>query len=168
MKTLRWIISRLAVALVLGLVVGLLVYHVAVPAAASAAARKALSLDHFTRETGSGAAGSQDAVYFAARYDCRNTVTRIAGPTPDAVYWMIGIYDNRFQRIPGGHLNGAMIEIDEDGNFEAIIQQGPGNAQNTLECGNKRTGIILMRVFLPVDPESVAAPTIEREVIARN
>jgi len=168
MRVMRWILSRLAVALILGVVIGLLVYHVAVPAAASAAARKALSLDHFTRETGSGAAGSRDAVYFAARYDCRNTVTRISGEAPDAVYWMIGIYDNRFQRIPGGHLNDATIEIDDDGHFEAIIQQGPGNAQNTLECGNKGTGIILVRVFLPADPESVAAPTIEREAITQD
>jgi hypothetical protein len=81
---------------------------------------------------------------------------------------MIGIYDNRFQRIPGGHLNDATIEIDEEGNFEAIVQQGPGNAQNTLECGNKGTGIILVRVFLPADPESVAAPTIEREAITQD
>jgi uncharacterized membrane protein len=131
-------------------------------------ARKELSLDHFRREEGGEASGSEDAVYFAARYDCRNTVTRIAGEAPDAVYWMIGIYDNRFQRIPGGHLNDATIEIDEEGNFEAVIQRGPGNAQSTLECGNNGTGIILVRVFLPADRDSVATPTIEREPIIRN
>jgi hypothetical protein len=168
MKAVRWIVSRVAVALVLGVVLGLLVYHVVVPTVASALARKELSLDHFEHEEGGEASGSEDAVYFAARYDCRNTVTLISGEAPDAVYWMIGIYDNRFQRIPGGHLNDATIEIDEDGHFKAIIQQGPGDAQNTLECGNKGTGIILMRVFLPADRDSIDAPTIEREAITRN
>ena len=163
MKAVKWFLSRMAVALVLGAVIGLLAYYVAVPAGVSAAAKRALSLDHFTRETGSGAAGSQDAVYFAARYDCRNANTWISGEAPDAVYWMIGIYDNRFQRIPGGHLNDATVDIDADSHYHVVIQQVPGNAQNTLECGNKRTGLVIMRVFLPEDPEAVSAPFIERQ-----
>jgi len=165
MKVLRWILSRLAVAIILGAVLGALAYYVVVPAVVSANYQRQLPLDHFVRSTGSGAAGSRDAVYLAARYDCRDAVTEITGPPPDALYWMIGIYDNRLQRIPGGHLNDTTIEVEEDGQFHLLIQQRPGNAQNTLECGNRGTGIVIMRIFLPSDPEAVITPTIKRRPV---
>lgn len=165
MKVMTWILSRLAMALILGAILGALGYYVAVPAVVSANYQKQLSLDYFIRFAGSGAAGSEDAVYLAARYDCRDAVTAIIGPPPDALYWMIGIYDNRLQRIPGGHLNDTTVKVEEDGQFHLLIQQRPGNTQNTLECGNKRTGIIIMRVFLPSDPEAVLAPIIQRRPV---
>lgn len=163
MKTLRWAVSRLAVALLLCGILVSLAYFVVIPTYVDAEYKKELSLDHFDVRSGSGVAGSQDAVYFAARYDCRNAITRISGEAPTAVYWMIGIYDNRLQRIPGGHLNNTMIDVDENGQFQVVIQRRPGNSQNTMECRNKGTGIILIRVFLPEDPEAVVAPTIQRE-----
>jgi uncharacterized membrane protein len=161
-KILNWIISRLVAALVLGIALSLLGYYVLAPIVINAVTKQQLSIDRFTIQSGSGAAGSEDAVYFAARYDCRNTLTRISGEAPDAPYWMIGIYDNRFQRIPGGHFNNETIEIDENGQFHVVIQHAPGNAQNTLECQGLGTGIVIMRVFLPADREAVTAPTIER------
>jgi uncharacterized membrane protein len=165
MKVLTWILPRLAVALILGAFLAMLGYYVVVPAVVSANYQKQLSLEHFIRSTGTGVAGSQDAVYLAARYDCRDAVTEITGPPPDALYWMIGIYDNRLQRIPGGHLNDTTVKVEEDGRFHVLIQQRPGNAQNTLECGTKGTGIIIMRVFLPSDPEAVLAPSIQRRPV---
>jgi uncharacterized membrane protein len=162
MKLLKWLLSRLAVALGLGVALGLLTYHVLVPVYVDIRTRQELSLEHFDLQSGSGAAGSQDAVYLAARFDCRNTVTEISGPPPDAAYWMIGIYDNRFERIPGGHVNDSTAEIAEDGQFHLVIQHLPGNAQNTLECGNTRSGLVIMRVFLPADPDAVVPPTIQR------
>jgi len=78
---------------------------------------------------------------------------------------MIGIYDNWLQRIPGGHLNDTTVEVEEDGQFHFLIQQRPGNAQNTLECGNRGTGIVIMRIFLPSDPEAVITPTIKRRPV---
>jgi uncharacterized membrane protein len=162
MKVMKWMLSRLAVALVLGVGLVLLTYNALVPAYVITRSRQELPLDHFDLQSGSGSAGSQDAVYFAARFDCRNAVTEISGPSPDAVYWMIGLYDLRFQRIPGGHINDATVEIGKDGQFHLVIQRLPGNAQNTLECGNTRQGLILMRVFLPDDPDDVVPPTIER------
>jgi uncharacterized membrane protein len=161
-KVVSWIVSRLVIALILGAILGALGYYVVVPAVVSAGYRQQLPLNHFVRSTGSGVAGSQDAVYLAARFDCRDAVTEIVGPSPDAQYWMIGIYDNWLQRIPGGHLNDTTVEVGQDGQFHLLIQQRRGNAQNTLECGNKRTGIVIFRVFLPRDPEAVIAPTIQR------
>ena len=162
MKAVKWLLSRLAVALILGVIVGLLAYYVIFPAYVAAAYRKNLPLEQFVNQSGAGVAGSQDAVYFGARFDCHDTVTRISGEAPDALYWMIGIYDNHLNRIPGGHLNDTMVEVDEDGQFQVVIQEGPGNGQDTLECGNKRSGLIIMRVFLPEDPGAVTAPSIER------
>jgi uncharacterized membrane protein len=163
MKMLKWLLSRLAVALGLGIGLGLLIYYVLVPVYVDTRTRQEASPEQFTRQSGSGAAGSRDAVYFVSRFECRNTITEISGPSPDAVYWMIGIYDNRFQRIPGGHINDTTAEIGADGYFHVVIQQKPGNAQNTLECGNVRSGLIIMRVFLPDDPDAVVRPTIERK-----
>lgn len=165
MNILRWIYSRLAVALGLGISLGLLVYFVLLPVYVDARTRQELSLDHFELQSGSGAAGSQDAVYFAARFDCQDSITEISGPPPDAVYWMIGIYDNRFERIRGGHANDSTVEIADDGQFHLTIQRLPGNAETTLECGNHRRGLILMRVFLPNDPDAVVPPTIHRRPV---
>ncbi len=75
---------------------------------------------------------------------------------------MIGLYDHRLQRIPGGHLNDSTVEIQEDGRFHITVQRLTGSLSNTLECGRHRTGLILMRVFLPADRDTVIAPTIER------
>lgn len=162
MSIARWLITRLIVVIVLGLLLVWLAYAVILPAYVSGQYRRELSLDHVTGQTGESVAGSEDAVYFAARYTCRDTVTVISGPAPDAVYWMIGIYDNRLMRIPGGHLNDSTVEIGEDGQFRAVIQPGPGNAQSTLECGHRQGGIVIMRVFLPADPDAVEAPNIEQ------
>lgn len=162
MRVVKWILSRLAMALFLGIVFVLLAYYIVFPIIVNTATRQRLSLDHFVLQSGSSAAGSRDAVYFAARYECRKTVTRITGEAPDALYWMIGIYDNRLSRIQGGHLNDTTVEVDEHGQFHLVIQPGPGNAQNTLECRKGQSGVIIMRVFLPDDPDSVQPPTIHR------
>lgn len=166
MKVLRWIATRLTAALVMGFILVLLVWYVLFPLGVSIAYQSELPDDRFIRQqSGAGAAGSADAVYFTARYSCRDdTVTTIIGQAPAAVYWMIGIYDNRLMRIPGGHLNGDTIAIDEDGRFEVRIQSVPGNAQNTLECRRGDSGIIIMRVFLPEDRDAVKAPIIKRQV----
>jgi len=165
MKMLRWLATRLTAALVMALVLALLIWYVLFPLGISIAYQAELPIDTFKRQgSGAGAAGSADAVYFTARYSCRNTVTTITGKAPDAVYWMIGIYDNRLMRIPGGHLNGDTIEIDDQGRYEIRIQPGPGNAQNTLECRPGDSGIVIMRVFLPADRDKVETPTIDRQV----
>jgi uncharacterized membrane protein len=163
MITFTWILMRLAATLSWAAILGALGYFVIFPAIVRAGYRKAgLRFDRFQLQGGEEASGSEDAVYFAARFDCRKAITRIAGPAPDAVYWMIGIYDDRLQRIPGGHLNGATAEIDKDGQFQIAIQSLPGNASSTLECGRHRIGLLLMRVFLPKDKDKVVAPTIQR------
>jgi hypothetical protein len=144
-------------------VLGALVYYVALPAVGFVGYRvEGIPLDKFIRQSGEGAAGSKDAVYYTARYDCRQAITRMTGTPPDAVYWMIGIYDNRLQRIPGGHLNGSTVEVQEDGQFHITIQRLPGSLSHTLECGRHGTGLIMLRVFLPEDFEADHAPTIER------
>jgi len=163
MTALGWVLTRLAAASVWAIVLGALVYHLVFPMVIRFGYRlRVTSLDRFELQGGEGAAGSEDAVYFAARYDCRHAVTRIAGVPPNAVYWMIGLYDHRLQRIPGGHLNDSLVEILEDGQFHITVQRLPGSLSNTLECGRQRTGLILMRVFLPADRGAVIAPTIER------
>jgi hypothetical protein len=167
MNQLKWLITRLSAALLMGPILFALVWYILFPAAISIAYRAELPIDRFVRqESGAGAAGSADAVYFTARYNCHNAVTTITGVAPDANYWMIGIYDNRLLRIPGGHLNGDTIAIDEDGTYTILIQPGPGNAQSTLECrrGGFGTGIVIMRVFLPADRDAVQAPTIDRQI----
>jgi uncharacterized membrane protein len=165
MTTLKWIVTRLITALVMGLILLLLVWYVLFPMGISIAYRVELPIDEFIRqESGAGAAGSSDAMYFTARYSCRNAVTTITGHAPDANYWMFGIYDNRLLRIPGGHLNGDTIDINENGNYEIRIQSGPGNAQNTLECYRGGSGIIIMRVFLPEDRDAIQTPIINRQV----
>lgn len=165
MKALTWFATRLIAALLMGLILVWLVWYVFFPLGISIAYRSEIPLDRFKpQESGAGAAGSADAVYFTARFSCRNVVTTITGQAPDAVYWMIGIYDNRLMRIPGGHLNGDTIAIDENGRYEVRIQPGPGNAQNTLECRPGISGIIIMRVFLPENRDAVEAPTIRRQV----
>ena len=163
MITLAWILMRLAAALLWAAVLGALGYFVIFPAIVRAGYRRAgLRLDRFELQGGEEAAGSEDAVYFAARFDCRKTITQITGTAPDALYWMMGIYDDRLQRIPGGHLNGSTVEIDESGRFQIAIQSLPGNASSTLECGNCLTGLLMMRVFLPKDRDQVIAPAIRR------
>jgi uncharacterized membrane protein len=160
-----WLVTRLAGAVVVGGIFLVLAYRVFVPAIVKTGYRlskEGLELDRFKLSGGRQAAGSEDAVYYAALYDCRKAITRITSPAPDALYWMIGIYDNRFQRIPGGHLNDMTVELDEDGRFHLVIQPRPGNLSNTLECGRHRTGLILYRVFLPVDRDRVMPPTIQR------
>ncbi len=165
MSKLNWILTRLGAALIEGLLLIALIWYVLFPIGISIAYRTELPIDEFLRQgSGAGAAGSADAIYFTARYSCRNTVTTITGEAPDANYWMFGIYDNRLLRIPGGHLNGDTIDIDEDGRYKIRIQPGPGNAQNTLECRRGGAGIIIMRVFLPEDRDAVQAPTIDRQV----
>jgi hypothetical protein len=163
MKAHVWVLTRLAATLFWAFVLGALIYWVVFPTAISIGYRVAgTKLDRFELQGGEGAAGSEDAVYFAARYDCRRSITWITGTPPEAAYWMIGIYDNRLQRIPGGHLNDATIEVHEDGQFHIAIQRLPGSPSNTLECGRHRTGLVLMRVFLPEDRDAVVVPTIER------
>jgi len=168
MSVLLWFVTRLAWAVVVGGVFLALAYSVILPAIVKAGYRlskEELELDRFKLSGGQQASGSEDAVYYAALYDCRKAVTKITSPVPDAVYWMIGIYDNRLQRIPGGHLNDATVEVKEDGQFHLVIQPLPGNLPNTLECGRHRTGLIIYRVFLPVDRDKVVPPTIERIAI---
>jgi len=168
MSVLLWVVTRLAGAMVVGGVFLVLAYSVILPAIVKAGYRlskERLELDHFKLSGGRQAAGSEDAVYYAALYDCRKAITKITGPVPDALYWMIGIYDNRLQRIPGGHLNDAVVEVKEDGQFHLVIQPLPGNLSNSLECGRHRTGLIIYRVFLPVDRDKVIPPTIERIAI---
>ena len=165
MSVLLWVVTRLAGAIVVGGIFLVLAYWVILPTVVKAGYRlsqEGLELDRFKLSGGRQAAGSEDAVYYAALYDCRKAITRITSPAPDALYWMIGIYDNRFQRIPGGHLNDATVEISEDGRFRLTIQPLPGNLSNTLECRRHRTGLIIYRVFLPVDRDQVVPPTIER------
>ena len=165
MSVLAWVVTRLAGALLVGGVFLVLAYSVILPAIVKAGYRlskEGLEIDRFKLTGGRQASGSEDAVYYVALYDCRKAITRITGPAPDALYWMIGIYDNRFQRIPGGHLNDATVEVKEDGRFHLVIQPLPGNLPNTLECGENRTGLIIYRVFLPVDRDQVVPPTIER------
>lgn len=166
MNALKWVVSRLIAALLMLLLLFALIWYVLFPLGISIAYRAELpSVDEFTRQgSGAGAAGSDDAVYFTARYSCRNTVTTITGKAPDANYWMFGIYDNRLLRIPGGHVNGDTIAIDEDGNYAIRIQPGPGNDQNTLECRRGGSGIIIYRVFLPTDGDAVETPVIDRQV----
>jgi hypothetical protein len=160
---LGWILTRLAAASLWAAALGALAYYLVFPTVIRIGYRlRAANLDRFERQSGQGAAGSEDAVYFAARYDCRQAITRIVGTPPSAVYWMIGLYDHRLQRIPGGHLNDSTVEIQEDGRFHITVQRLPGSLCNTLECGRHCTGLILMRVFLPVDRDTVIAPTIER------
>jgi len=163
MTTLVWIVTRLVVALLWAVILGAVAYWVVLTAIVRAGYRaEGLPLDRFKLQGGAEAAGSEDAVYFAARYDCRKAITRISGTAPDAVYWMIGIYDDRLQRIPGGHLNDATVEIDQEGRFRLTIQPLPGPLSTTLECGRHRRGLILMRVFLPRDSDEVLAPDIQR------
>lgn len=165
MSVLPWVVTRLAGAVVVGGIFLVLAYSVILPAIVKAGYRlskEGLELDRFKPSGGRQVAGSEDAVYYAALYDCRKAVTKITGPVPDALYWMIGIYDNRFQRIPGGHLNDATVEVKEDGQFHLVIQPLPGNLSNTLECRRHRTGLIIYRVFLPVDRDQAVPPTIER------
>ena len=165
MSVLLWVVTRLVGALVVGGVFLVLAYSVFLPAIVKAGYRlskEGLELDRFKLSGGQQASGSEDAVYYAALYDCRKAITKITSPVPDAVYWMIGIYDNRLQRIPGGHLNDATVEVKEDGQFHLVIQPLPGNLPNTLECGKHHTGLIIYRVFLPVDRDKVTPPTIER------
>ncbi len=165
MSVLLGVILRLVSAVLVGGILLALAYGVILPAVVRAGYRlskEGLELDRFKLAGGRQAAGSEDAVYYAALYDGRKTITKITGPVPDALYWMIGIYDNRFQRIPGGHLNDAAVEVKEDGQFHLVIQSLPGNLANTLECGRHRTGLIIYRVFLPVDRHEVVPPTIER------
>lgn len=165
MSVLLWVVTRLAGAVVVGGIFLVLAYSLILPAVVKAGYRlsqEGLESDRFKLSGGRQAAGSEDAVYYAALYDGRRAITRITGPDPDALYWMIGIYDNRFQRIPGGHLNDATVEVREDGRFRLVIQPLPGNLPNTLECGRHRTGLIIYRVFLPADRDQVVSPTIER------
>jgi uncharacterized membrane protein len=165
MSVFLWVLTRAAGAVVVGAAFLALVYFLIVPAVVKLGYRlssEKLELERFKLVGGQQAAGSEDAVYYAALYDCRKTITRITGPVPDAQYWMIGIYDNRFQRIRGGHLNDMTVEIQEDGQFHVVIHPLPGNLSNTLECGRHRTGLIIYRVFLPEDRDKVTPPTIER------
>lgn len=160
-----WVLSRLAGAVVVGGVLVVLVYYFILPAIVKAGYRLSKDgpeLDRFKLSGGRKAAGSEDAVYYAALYDCRKAITKITSPMPDARYWMMGIYDNRFQRIRGGHLDDAAVEVKEDGRFHVVIQPLPGNLPNTLECGRHRTGLIIYRVFLPEDRDKIVPPTIER------
>jgi uncharacterized membrane protein len=163
MTILVWIVTRLVVALLWAAILGAVGYYVILTAIVRAGYRaEGVPLDRFKLQEGEEASGSEDAVYFAARYDCRKAITRISGTAPDAVYWMIGIYDDRLPRIPGGHLNDATVDIDQDGRFRLTIQPLPGPLSTTLECGRHRTGLILMRVFLPQDRAKVIAPAIQR------
>jgi len=165
MSVLLWVVTRLVGAVVVGGVFLVLAYSVILPAIVKTGYRlskEGLALDRFKLTGGEQASGSEDAVYYAALYDCRKAVTKITGSVPDAVYWMIGIYDSRLQRIPGGHLNDATVEVTEGGQFHLVIQSLPGNLSNTLECRRHRTGLIIYRVFLPVDKDQVAPPTIQR------
>jgi hypothetical protein len=165
MSVLLWVVTRLAGAAVVGGILLVLAYGVILPTVVKAGyrlSREGLELDRFKLSGGRQAGGSEDAVYYAALYDCRRAITLITGPAPDALYWMIGIYDNRFQRIPAGHLNDATVAVREDGRFRLVIQPLPGNLSNTLECGRHYTGLIIYRVFLPVDRDQVVPPTIER------
>ena len=165
MSELTWVLTRAAGAAVMGVALLALGYYLVLPAIVKIGYRLSKErpeLERFKRVGGQQASGSEDAVYCVAQYDCRNAITRITGPAPDALYWMIGIYDNRFQRIRGGHLNDATVEIREDGQFHASVQPLPGVLSNTLECGRHRTGLILYRVFLPEDRDQVVPPTIER------
>jgi hypothetical protein len=163
MKTSRWFLTRFMAVLFWAVVLGALVYYVVLPAVGFIGYRVVnIPLDHFERQVGTDASGDPDAVYYVARYDCRQAITRITGTPPDAVYWMIGIYDNRLQRIPGGHLNGSAIEVQEDGQFHITIQRLPGPLSNTLECGRHGSGLLMLRVFLPKDRMEDHAPTIER------
>jgi uncharacterized membrane protein len=165
MSGLLWVLTRAAGAAVVGVAFLALAYRFILPAVVKAGYRLSKErpeLERFKLVGGRKAAGSEDAIYYAALYDCRKAITRITGPAPDAVYWMIGVYDNRFQRIRGGHLNDVTAEIKEDGQFHVVIQPLPGNLPNTLECGRHRTGLIIYRVFLPEDRDKVTSPTIER------
>jgi uncharacterized membrane protein len=163
MTILAWILTRLVAGLLWAGLIAALGYYVIVPAIVRAGYQSAgTRLDRFELQGGEEASGSEDAVYYAARYDCRKTITRIRGTAPDALYWMIGIYDTRLQRIPGGHLNDATVETDEQGRFSITIRSLPGPISHTLECGRQRTGLIIMRVFLPQDRTKVTAPTIQR------
>jgi uncharacterized membrane protein len=165
MSILVWVLTRAAGAAVVGSALLALAYYLVIPAVVKVGYRLSKErpvLERFKRVGGQSAAGSEDAVYYEAQYDCRKAITRITGPAPDAHYWMIGIYDNRLQRLPGGHLNDATAEIREDGQFHLVIQSLPGNLSNTLECGRHGTGLILYRVFLPEDRDKVLPPTIER------
>ena len=165
MTTAAWIITRVAAAAFIAGALAIVAYYLIIPAVVNAAyrlTREGPELERFKHSGGRKAAGSEDAVYYAALFDCRDAITKITGPAPDAVYWMMGIYDNRLQRIPGGHLNDAAVEIDDDGQFRIVIQPQPGNLNTTLECREHRTGLIIYRVFLPEDREAVHPPTIER------
>lgn len=163
MTALAWIATRLLAALFWAVILGALGYWIIFPAIVRAGYRRAgLALDRFQLQGGEEAAGSEDAVYLVARYDCRRGVTRLVGAPPDAVYWMIGIYDDRLQRIPGGHLNGSTVEVQPDGKFHLTIQSLPGSLGSTLECRGNRRGLVLVRVFLPRDRDQVVAPVIER------
>jgi hypothetical protein len=163
MTALAWIVTRLLAAGLWVAALGAVGYFIVFPAIVRAGYRaEGVSLDRFKLQGGEGASGSEDAVYFAARYDCRRAITRISGTAPDALYWMIGIYDDRLQRIPGGHLNDATVEVDAEGRFRLTIQPLPGPLSTTLECGRHRRGLILVRVFLPRDRARVVAPDIER------
>ena len=165
MSVLVWVLTRAVGAAVVGSALLALVYYLVLPAVVKIGYRLSKErpeLERFKRVGGQSAAGSEDAVYYVAQYDCRKAITRITGPAANALYWMIGIYDNRFQRLRGGHLNDVTAEIGEDGQFHLVIQSLPGNISNTLECGRHRTGLILYRVFLPEDRDKVLPPTIER------
>jgi hypothetical protein len=163
MTVLVWILTRLVAALLWAGILAVVGYYVLFPAIVRAGYRRAgLQLERFKRQGGEEASGSEDAVYFAARYDCRKAVAKISGAAPDAIYWMIGIFDDRLQRIPGGHLNDATVEVDEQGRFSLTIQPQPGPISNTLECGRHRSGLIIMRIFLPRDRDQVIAPVIQR------
>jgi uncharacterized membrane protein len=163
MTVLAWILTRLVAGLLWAGLIAVVGYCIIVPAIVRAGYRNAgMQLDRFELQGGEEASGSEDAVYYAALYDCRKAITRITGTAPDALYWMIGIYDNRLQRIPGGHLNDATVETDEQGRFTITIRSLPGPISHTLECRRQRTGLIIMRVFLPQDRDKVIAPTIER------
>lgn len=160
-----WLLTRVAGAVVAGGTFLALLYYFILPTIVKVGyrlSREGLELERFKLSGGRNAAGSEDAVYYAALYDCRKAITKITGPAPKALYWMIGIYDNRFQRIRGGHLNDATVEVKEDGQFHVVIQPLPGNLSNTLECGRQRSGLIIYRVFLPEERDKVVAPTIER------
>jgi uncharacterized membrane protein len=165
MSVVAWLLTRAAGAIVVGSALLALAYYLVLPTVVTVGYRLSKErpeLERFKRVGGQSAAGSEDAVYYIALYDCRKAITKITGPAPDALYWMIGIYDNRFQRLRGGHLNDATAEIGEDGQFHLVIQSLPGNLSNTLECGRHGSGLILYRVFLPEDRDKVLPPSIER------
>ena len=104
MKAHVWVLTRLAAVLFWAVSLGALVYWVVFPTVIGIGYRVAgTKLDRFELQGGEGAAGSEDAVYFAARYDCRKSVTRIVGtpvPRHKQLYNIVGLGDQRESEQP--------------------------------------------------------------------